>query len=85
MTAARIAAARATAGHMPRQTTRAESVMPRSIWDAVRHSRRCRWETAMRQSVRTIASADTNAWCGRKTMARPSWRMLVAVSRPTAA
>ncbi len=66
---ARRPAATATAGHMSRQTPPADAGTPRSVPDAVCHSSRCRRLTTSRQSVRTIASAETQAWCGRKTTA----------------
>jgi hypothetical protein len=46
---------------MRRDTSRNEFFVVRSVCEAVCHSRRCRFETTSRESVRTIASADTHA------------------------
>ncbi len=77
--------ASATAGHIVRQTSPAAPETTRSVCDAVCHSSSFRRDTNKRQSVRAMASADTHAWCGRKTMAIATWRALVMASCPTAA
>ena len=69
---------------MARQVSRAEEDLERSDWSAVCHSRRFRRETPIRHSVRTMASAEIQAWCGRKTSASPSCRALVTASRAIA-
>ena len=47
---------------MARQASRAEEDLERSDWRAVCHSRRCRRETTIRHMVRTMASAEIQAW-----------------------
>jgi hypothetical protein len=84
ITAPSMTAASTTAGNMLRQAMREDPDNPRSVCDAVCHSSRWRRVNSIRQSVRTIASAETHAWCGRKmTVSAICW-MLVIASRPTA-
>ena len=78
-------AASATAGHMPRQTTRDELDMPPLGLRRGLPLEQVRRDTSIRQRVRTIASAETQAWWGRKTMASATCWTLVTASRPTAA
>jgi hypothetical protein len=70
---------------MLRQAMLDEPDIPRSVWDAVCHSSRWRRVTSMRQKVRMIASAETQAWWGRNTTASATCCRLVIASRPTAA
>ena len=81
------AAASATAGHIARQTAPAASASRRAR-SATRSATRAGAGamTSMRHSVRTIASAETHAWCGRNDdrQRRPA-AALVTASRPTAA
>ena len=79
-TSADDAAASATAGHIVRQAAPARAAASRSVCDAVCHSSRCRASRTSRQSVRTIASAETQAWCGRKATASATCCTLVAAS-----
>jgi hypothetical protein len=84
-TSATMTAARATAGHIVRQMSRAAPDTMRSVCEAVCHSSRLRLVTKRRHSVRAMASAETSAWCGRKTMASATCCKLVSASRPVAA
>jgi len=80
-----IPTATATAGPIVAHAARDESDTVRSATDAVCHSSRWRRVTNRRQRVRAMASAESQAWCGRKASASPTCRALVARSRSTAA
>jgi hypothetical protein len=82
-TSATTAAASAVVGHIRRQTSAAVPASARSVCEAASHSSRCRRVTASRQSVRTMASPETSAWCGRKAMASATCRALVTASSHT--
>ena len=75
----------ATAGHMVSHAASGPEEMSRSVCEAVCHSSSWRRVTSSRHRVRRIASAETQAWCGRNVMARAVCCMLAAASWATAA